>query len=116
PKRNLLPALIHAHRPRRVHKMEAITAPAPILRRRGQTTLHRIAVHIPQFLYSLLLRPNVEVIEAGLPEWHAHRNLAKQLGLAWIARFSFRQQGTSRALLQYLRHRRRSSDLRLAQQ
>jgi len=91
PKRNLSPTLIHAHRPRLVQKVEAITAPAPILRRRRQASLHRIAVHIPQLLHPLLFRPNIEVIEASLPKRRALRSLPKQLDLARIARFNFWQ-------------------------
>ena len=74
PKRNLPPTLIHPHLPSLVEKIEAITAPPPILRRHDQTALHPITVHIPQFLHPLLLRPNIEVIEAGLPERRTHRS------------------------------------------
>src|SRR4051812_19437512 len=43
-------------------------APAPLRGFFDQTTLHRIAVHVAQFLDALLRRPYIEVIEAGLPE------------------------------------------------
>src|SRR6202166_5374430 len=112
---NLPPTLIHPHWPRLVEKIEAITAPAPILRCRRQPSLHRIAVHIAQFLHSLLLCPNIEIMEPSLPERRARRHLAKQFYLARIARFRFRQQGASRALLQYLHHRGRGPNLGLAQ-
>src|ERR1700687_264206 len=87
PERNLPPTLIHPHWPGLVEKIEAITAPAPILRCRHQTSLHRIAVQIAQFLHPLLLCPNIEIMEASLPERRARRHLSKQLGLARIARF-----------------------------
>ena len=44
PERNLPPTLIYPYWPRLVEKIEAITAPAPILRCCRQTSLHRIAV------------------------------------------------------------------------
>src|ERR1700730_497318 len=114
-KRNLLPTLVHPLWSGLVEKIEAVTAPAPILRCRRQTSLHRIVVHIAQFLHPLLLCPNIEIMKTNLPERRARRNLAKQLDLARIARFRFRQQGASRALLQYLHHRGRGPDLWLAQ-
>src|SRR6266478_4330432 len=116
PKRNLPPTLVHPHWPRLVEKVEAITAPAPILRCRRQTSLHRIAVQIAQFLHPLLLCPNIEIMEASLPERRARGHLVKQLDPARITCFRFGQQGTSRALLQYLHHRGRGPDLWLAQQ
>src|SRR6266852_8374253 len=61
-----VPTLIHPYRPRLVQQIEAITAPAAFLGCRRQTSFYRIAVHIPQFLYTFLVRPNIEVIEAGL--------------------------------------------------
>jgi hypothetical protein len=46
----------------------AVTAPSPLLRRRDQSALHRIPVHIVQFLNDLFLREYVEVIRSGQPE------------------------------------------------
>src|SRR5260370_4480289 len=33
---------------------------------RRQTSFYRVAVHIPQFLYTFLVRPNIEVMEVSL--------------------------------------------------
>jgi hypothetical protein len=46
----------------------SVAAPTPLFRRRHQTTLHRIPVHIVQFLNDLFLREYVEVIRSGQPE------------------------------------------------
>ena len=35
---------------------------------RHETALHRIRVHVVQFLDELLLTPEVEIVEPGLPE------------------------------------------------
>ena len=48
PKRNLPPALIHAHRPGFVQKIETVAAPPPLLGCVDQPSLHRIAMHIPE--------------------------------------------------------------------
>jgi hypothetical protein len=66
--RNLRPALVDAHRPRFVQKIETITAPAPLLRRADQAPFHRIAMHVAELLHALLGRPYVEVVGARLPE------------------------------------------------
>ena len=51
PQTKSAPSPIHSHRPRVAEKIEMITAPAPIFRCRHQTSLHRIPVHILQFLH-----------------------------------------------------------------
>ena len=78
--RNLRPSLIHPYRPRLVEKVETITAPSPLLRRPDQTSLHRVAMHVPQLLHALLRGPYVEVIGARLPERSALRLVSKQIG------------------------------------
>src|SRR4051812_921424 len=42
-------------------------APRPLLLLQHQASLHRIAVHVAQFLQPLAFRPHVEVIKSGLP-------------------------------------------------
>ena len=114
-KRDLGPALIHPHRAHLFHKVETITAPAPLFRRFHESSFHRIAMHVPQLLYALLRGPHVEVVEAGLPECSALRLPGKQTGLARVSPFAFRQQGSRRALLQYLHHGGRVCHLGLCQ-
>src|SRR5271170_7089401 len=62
PKRNLRPALVDSNRSGFVQKIEAITAPAPLLRHSRQSPLHRIAMHIAELLHALLRRPYVEIV------------------------------------------------------
>jgi hypothetical protein len=61
PKRNLPPSFIHSHRPGFVQKIAAITAPPPLLRCAGRTSLHGIPMHIPKLLHGgwsrLLISP-----------------------------------------------------------
>jgi hypothetical protein len=82
PERNLRPAFIHTHWPGFVQKIETITTPPPLLRCANQASLHRIAMHIPKFLHTLLRRPYVEVVGARLPERPALRLVSKQAAFA----------------------------------
>src|SRR5438034_2604935 len=90
-KRNPRPAFIHSHWSGLVQEIETITAPPPLLRQVHQTALHRIPVHIPQFLHALFRRPNIEVVETSLPERPARRSVSKQRARAWVGRFLLRQ-------------------------
>ena len=45
-------------------KIGAEAAPTPKFRRLHQTALHRIAVHVTQFLDALALCPDVEIVES----------------------------------------------------
>ncbi len=60
-------------------------------------------MHVLQLLDALFLRPNVEIVEAGLPERDA-RCLFKEAGLAraWILMFG--KQSAGATLFQYLHH------------
>ncbi len=82
-KRNLRPALIHFYQARLFEKVETITAPAPLLGCFHQSSFHRIAMHVPEFLHPLLRRPYVEIIEARLPECSA-LGLVQQIALPRI--------------------------------
>ena len=44
-------------------------APLPVLWRLDQAPGYRVSVHVAQFFHQLLLRPDVEIIEARKPEW-----------------------------------------------
>jgi len=72
-------------------------------------------MHVPQLLYPLLRRPNIEIVEARLPE-RSPRFLPEQLALARITTPSLRQQCPRRPLFQHLHHRRRIPHLRFGQQ
>src|SRR5579863_6487548 len=91
-KRNLGPSLIHANRARFFEKVEAVTAPAPLLRRLHQSAFHRIAVHVSQLLDPLPRCPNVEVVEARLPECSPRSRALEQVALAWVHSSFLRQQ------------------------
>jgi hypothetical protein len=73
-------------------------APQPILGTLDQTTTDGIAVHVAQFLNSLVLAPDVEVVVAGQPEGAAFR----------------RAELTRRILLEHLQNLGESSALRFA--
>jgi hypothetical protein len=115
PERNLRPAFIHTHWPGFVQKIETITTPPPLLRCANQASLHRIAMHIPKFLHTLLRRPYVEVVGARLPERPALRLVSKQAAFAWVPPFALGQQSAGRALLQHLHHGRGSPNFRFRQ-
>ena len=99
PKRNLSPSHIHLHASWFVQQVEPIAAPPPPLRRFHQSTLHRIAMHVPQFLNALFRSPDVEVVETRPPE-RPPSFFLKQFPLARITRFSPRQQCARCTLLQ----------------
>ena len=46
----------------------AIAAPLPLLWFEQQSAIQRIAMHVAQLLDSLALAPQVEIVEAGLPD------------------------------------------------
>ena len=75
-----------------------IAAPSPQLRRRNQSALYRIAMHVAQLLCDLPVRIDVEVVRAPLPE--APTNRFPQLML--LAPLPRRQQAKGHALLQNL--------------
>jgi hypothetical protein len=70
-------------------------------------------MHIPQLLYALLCGPNIEVVEARLPESSGLRLVSQQTALLRVAPFAFGEQGAGCALLQHLHHSGGSSDLGL---
>ena len=97
-KRDLSPSFIHPHRSRLVEQVETIAAPEPFLRRTHQLPLHRIAMHISQFLYALLRSPYIEVVETSLPEWSAQNVISRQPPNVRINPLVVGQQCASRAL------------------
>ena len=85
-------------------------APAPLFRRLHQSALYRIAMHVAQLFDSLVLRPNVEIIEARLPD--GHRFTRRSLG--WMALPAPWYHSLRESLFHTLHRGRRSSHLRLA--
>ena len=49
-------------------KVRTEAAPPPLVRLFHQSSLHRIAMHIAEFLDPLPLRPHIEIVEALLPD------------------------------------------------
>jgi len=49
-------------------RVGTVTAPAPEFRRRHQAALHRIPVHVAQFLDAFAFAPDVEILESLLPD------------------------------------------------
>src|ERR1700720_2339941 len=60
--------LIDSYRSSFAEGVGAVTAPAPQLWRCHQFPLYRIMVHVVQLLDPFALAPNVEVVEAFLPD------------------------------------------------
>jgi hypothetical protein len=63
----------------------AIAAPEPLLRFEDQSALHRVAVHVAQILHALPLGPNVEIVEAFLPDVSVFERAAPEPELARMA-------------------------------
>src|SRR5258706_310864 len=96
-------------------KIGAEAAPAPKFRRRHQTALHRVAVHVAQFLDALALCPNIEVVESLLPDML--RRVLEEAGLRRVATASrLRQDAPRKAEFESLHHGRRILLLRFANQ
>jgi hypothetical protein len=96
-------------------KVGAEAAPAPQFRRRHQTALYRIAVHVAQFLDALVFGPHVEVVESLLPDML--RRVLEEDGLRRVATASrLRQDPPGKAEFESLHHGRRILLLRLADQ
>jgi hypothetical protein len=72
----------------------AKAAPAPQFRRHHQTALHRIAVHVAQFLNALAFGPDVEVVESLLPD--VLRRVLEEDGLRRVATASRLRQDPPR--------------------
>ncbi len=88
------------------------TAPRPLFRLQHESAFYRIAVDIPEFLHSLGVAPDYEIIKSPLP----HVSLP-ELALGRIAMPSHPfQKFVRKALLEYLHHRRWRPLLRLADQ
>ncbi|MFZ0805030.1 MAG: hypothetical protein WAN03_02555 [Candidatus Sulfotelmatobacter sp.] len=60
-----------------------------IARATYQAPLDWIAMHVPQFLHAFVRSPNLEVVEASLPEGIAFRFNAKQTALRRVRGFLF---------------------------
>jgi hypothetical protein len=97
----------------------AENAPAPEFRRRHQTALYWIAMHVAQFLDALVFGPYVEVVvgvmESLLPD--VLRRALEEAGLRGVATASrLRQNAPRKAEFESLHHGRRILLLRFAYQ
>jgi hypothetical protein len=96
-------------------KIGAEAAPAPQFRRRHQTALHRIAVHVAQFLNAFAFRPDVEIVKSLLPDML--RRVVEEAGLRRVATASrLRQDAPRKAEFESLHHGRRILLLRFTNQ
>jgi hypothetical protein len=91
-------------------KMGAEAAPAPKFRRLHQAALHRIAVHVAQFLNAFAFGPDVEILvgvmESLLPD--VLRRVVEEAGLRRVAPASrLRQDAPRKAEFESLHHGRR---------
>ena len=98
-------------------RIERKTAPRPIPRMRDQISLHRVHVHVVEFLDKLGLTPDVEIVETGLPELRpgvvgVSERKPELLGGHSPARLA--AESARDALLQDLHHDRKSALDRLA--
>jgi len=105
--------LVRQHRAALILRVVAKTAPPPLLRFQHQSALHRIAVHVMQLLDSFALAPDVEVVEALLPDVPWFR-LPKQPLRSRTALALRVQHVLSEPLFEDLHHRRGRARLRLA--
>src|SRR6266576_2744848 len=97
-----------------VEGIVTITAPPPHLRRLHQPALHRVAMHVFQFLDPLPIRPNVEVIKASLP--NVPECVLEKCRPSQVAATLWRQHPSSKTKLEGLHNRGRVLFLRLTDQ
>jgi hypothetical protein len=93
------------------------TAPRPLLRFQHKSPLYRVAVDVAEFLHSLGVAPDYEIIKSPLPHMSLGEHFIPEVALGWIAMPSEAfQELASKVLLEYLHHRRWRPLLRLADQ
>ena len=98
-KRNLAPTRGHTHRSGFVKKIETIAAPSPLFRGLHQSSLHRVAMHVPQLLDAFFRRPHVEVVETCLPEGPGLRSLVDRRRTAGKVNKRFNAESSISAVL-----------------
>jgi hypothetical protein len=93
------------------------TAPRPVPRMFHQLSLHRIRVHVLQFLPPFLLAPHIEVVKSPLPKmrFRCLTSSERQRQLCAARSSSLLQQRPRDFLFQYLQNLRRILFCRLAQ-
>src|SRR5579862_6072825 len=62
------PHSVDPNQTRRAPRIERETAPRPVARMRNEAAFHRIEVHVVQLLDLFLVAPDIEIVEAELPE------------------------------------------------
>ena len=93
-------------------RVATIAAPCPLLRFHYQSSLHRIAMHVPQLLHTLPPAPDIEIVEPSLP--YVRLFLGPQVQLRRTGSFSPPQYPARETLLHDLHHGRGSAFLRFA--
>jgi hypothetical protein len=62
-------AVVDPYRPGFSEGVVAKTAPCPLLGLQDQASFHRIPVHVAKFFDALVLCPDIEIVEAALPDF-----------------------------------------------
>jgi hypothetical protein len=75
--------VVDSYRTGFAQKVGAEATPAPQFRRRDQSALYWIAMHITQFLDTFVLAPDVEIVESFLPDML--RDGGEETGLRGVA-------------------------------
>src|SRR4051794_37425715 len=112
-KRNLAATRIHPHWSGFIEKIETIAAPSPLLGRLHKSAFHRIPMHVSELFHSLPGGPDVEVVEACLPECSRLNFVSKEIALQRIPSPALRKQSASGALLENLHDLGRTPKFRL---
>jgi len=115
--------LIHSYQTGLAQEVGAETAPAPEFRGGHQTAIHRIPMHVAQFLDAFVFGPYVEVVEPLLSDMlrgdrrapHFSRFLRSGPGGCPVSS-SLRDYASRKAKFESLHHGRRSLYLRFADQ
>jgi hypothetical protein len=106
--------LIDSHSSFLAESVAAEAAPSPLLGFTHEPALHRIVVHVAQLLNPLVLAPDIEIVEARLPEMQVFELLPQQALSGDAAASALSQYPAGKALLQYLQDRGGRAHLRFA--
>ena len=105
---------VHSHQTGFAESIGAETAPGPKLRGRHQSSRYWVAMNVAQFFDAFVFGPDVEVVEALLPDML--REAVKNGSLRGIAPSLLRQDASRKSKFESLHYGRRSLHLRLADQ
>lgn len=114
--------IVDPHQPSLTKGIASKTTPTPVLRLQDQSPRYRIPVHVAQLFDSLLLRPNIEIVEARLPDGRRGCRVPRSLrflqgtGACWTPLPAPGHNSLRKPLFYTLHRRRRCPCRRLAQQ